>query len=104
MPIATNLNLFNDDETFDNLILSRTEKSAYLMVVPTISTTSSGARMIYVPLVMDASTGELLSTVEPSGGSYLASMTGLTGLGNSVINERVMEEISEDIMKVGSGK
>ncbi len=87
------------DVEFDNIVLAQQENTAYLIVVPDIVDQGNAVSMIYMPMVMDAKTGEGCSMVEPSAGSYLGNMAGVTGIGRRSVNDRTFKEIGEDILK-----
>ncbi|MGB3076053.1 MAG: hypothetical protein WBB36_12060 [Chitinophagales bacterium] len=85
---------------FDDQVIAQAEKTAILVIVPMMSTNSHGSTMAYVPYVMDVKSGELLSYVMPSAGSYMTAMSGVSGLGNPYVTERVMKEVKEDAERV----
>lgn len=87
------------DEEFDNIILEQPEQTAYLIVVPDIVDQGNAVSMVYMPMVIDAKTGEGCSLVEPSAGSLIGNMAGVTGIGRRSVNDRTFKEIGEDILK-----
>lgn len=89
-----------DPVQFDEQVLAQKDKTAILVIVPMVSISSSGSMMAYVPYVMDVKSGELLSYVMPSTGSYMAAMSRTSGLGNPYVTERVMKEIKEDADRI----
>lgn len=102
--------IYSSDD-FDNVIMQKSDGYAYIIVVPTMTSST----IYYTPIVMNAKTGEVLSVIEPGGGdqagSYLLKAVGnqvgvgvRTSIGKSVIDEKVFQSIVKDITSAKTNK